>query len=55
MGASLENLNFGALPYRPNEEMWIVGDNDASGKPPAGRELSPWNMGLSAIYKAWIS
>jgi nucleoside-diphosphate-sugar epimerase len=27
MGASLENLHFGALPYRPNEEMWIVGDN----------------------------
>jgi UDP-glucose 4-epimerase len=27
MGASLDNLNFGAIPYRPNEEMWIVGDN----------------------------
>jgi nucleoside-diphosphate-sugar epimerase len=27
MGASLENLHFGALPYRSNEEMWIVGDN----------------------------
>jgi nucleoside-diphosphate-sugar epimerase len=28
MGASLDNLHFGALPYRPNEEMWIVGENE---------------------------
>jgi nucleoside-diphosphate-sugar epimerase len=27
MGAPLDSLQFGALPYRPNEEMWIVGDN----------------------------
>jgi UDP-glucose 4-epimerase len=27
LGKSTEFLEFGALPYRPDEEMWIVGDN----------------------------
>jgi UDP-glucose 4-epimerase len=27
LGKSTDFLEFGALPYRPDEEMWIVGDN----------------------------
>jgi UDP-glucose 4-epimerase len=27
LGKSADFLEFGALPYRPDEEMWIVGDN----------------------------
>lgn len=52
LGKSADFLEFGALPYRPDEEMWIVGDNRRFLRDTSWSPVFDLEQGLTCVVHA---